>query len=194
MGEELQLAPCEEEVAAAAEEPPAGTTTAVRVAVRVRPLVAKERLEQCRGCLRAYPKQKQIVIGKDRGFTFDFVFGEEGTQDQIYDEACAPLVERCFDGYNATIFAYGQTGAHACFRLQLFFATELLRQTELRQAESGRSAASYPNAVRAHAGSGKTFTMGSGSTIGLASQKQGIVPRAVNQIFSMLEVRVRALA
>lgn len=29
----------------------------------------------------------------------------------MYDSCVAPLVESCFDGYNATVFAYGQTGS-----------------------------------------------------------------------------------
>ena len=31
-------------------------------------------------------------------------------QEQVYRECVAPLVEGCFDGYNATVLAYGQTG------------------------------------------------------------------------------------
>ena len=82
--------------------------TAVRVAVRVRPLVPKERLEQCRLCVRTVAEERQIIIGKDRAFAFDYVFGTESTQAQVYEDACAQLVQRCFQGYNATVFAYGQ--------------------------------------------------------------------------------------
>ena len=82
--------------------------TAVRVAVRVRPFVPKERLEQCRPCVRTLCEEGQIIIGKDRAFAFDYVFGEESSQEQVFEAACAPLVQRCFQGYNATVFAYGQ--------------------------------------------------------------------------------------
>ena len=34
----------------------------------------------------------------------------ESTQKQIYDETAFPLVESVLNGYNGTIFAYGQTG------------------------------------------------------------------------------------
>lgn len=88
----------------------AATTAAepVRVAVRVRPLVSKEKLDHARSCLRVHPDVNQIVIGKDRAFSFDYVYHQGSTQQEVYDEACAPLVERCFEGYNATVFAYGQ--------------------------------------------------------------------------------------
>ena len=77
----------------------------VRVAVRVRPMVAKEKLENQASCLRVHNAERQIVIGKDRAFTFDFVFGQDSTQKQVYDEACSPLLTGCMQ--NATIFGYG---------------------------------------------------------------------------------------
>ena len=72
--------------------------TAVRVAVRVRPFVPKERLEQCRPCVRTLCEEGQIIIGKDRAFAFDYVFGEESSQEQVFEAACVPLVQRCFQG------------------------------------------------------------------------------------------------
>ena len=87
----------------------------VRVAVRVRPFVAKERLEPRQSsCLRVHAAERQVVIGKDRAFTFDFVFGDKSEQAQVYDEACAPLVEGCLNGYNATIFACARRAASDC--------------------------------------------------------------------------------
>lgn len=89
----------------------------VRVAVRVRPMVAKEKLENQASCLRVHNAERQIVIGKDRAFTFDFVFGQDSTQKQVYDEACSPLLTGCMQGFNATIFAYGQTGSGKTFTM-----------------------------------------------------------------------------
>jgi Tfp pilus assembly pilus retraction ATPase PilT len=31
-------------------------------------------------------------------------------QSEVYDESAFPLVENVIEGYNGTIFAYGQTG------------------------------------------------------------------------------------
>ncbi|KAJ1621293.1 P-loop containing nucleoside triphosphate hydrolase protein, partial [Pavlovales sp. CCMP2436] len=78
---------------------------------QVRPLSEKEVVEQCRPCLRVYPRERQLVLGKDRGFTFDYVFGERAKQREIYDECCAALVGGCLAGYNGTVMAYGQTGS-----------------------------------------------------------------------------------
>ncbi len=43
-------------------------------------------------------------------FSFDAVFGETSTQQQVYDTCAAPVVESVLNGFNGTIFAYGQTG------------------------------------------------------------------------------------
>lgn len=57
------------------------------------------------------PGENQVVIGKDRkSFVFDWVFPPESAQNQIFDSCVEPLLEWFFEGYNATILAYGQTG------------------------------------------------------------------------------------
>ena len=38
------------------------------------------------------------------------VYGENSIQSEVYDECSFSLVESVLEGYNGTIFAYGQTG------------------------------------------------------------------------------------
>ncbi|KAH0628225.1 hypothetical protein JD844_009103 [Phrynosoma platyrhinos] len=83
----------------------------VKVAVRIRPLLSKEVLHNHQVCVRLIPNTQQIIIGKDRVFTFDFVFGKYSTQDEVYTTCIKPLVASLIEGYNATVFAYGQTGS-----------------------------------------------------------------------------------
>ena len=83
---------------------------AVRVAVRARPLVAKERVERARECL-SYPRANAVLLGESRAFRFDDAFGPGATQGEVYERLVSPLVESCFRGYNATVLAYGQTGS-----------------------------------------------------------------------------------
>ncbi|KAM5298984.1 kinesin-like protein KIF27 isoform 2-T2 [Ctenodactylus gundi] len=85
--------------------------TPVKVAVRIRPLLCKEVLHNHQVCVRAIPHTQQIIIGRDRVFTFDFVFGKNSTQDEVYNTCIKPLVVSLIEGYNATVFAYGQTGS-----------------------------------------------------------------------------------
>eukprot|EP00560_Eucampia_antarctica_P008609 CAMPEP_0197825106 /NCGR_PEP_ID=MMETSP1437-20131217/2241_1 /TAXON_ID=49252 ORGANISM="Eucampia antarctica, Strain CCMP1452" /NCGR_SAMPLE_ID=MMETSP1437 /ASSEMBLY_ACC=CAM_ASM_001096 /LENGTH=648 /DNA_ID=CAMNT_0043424971 /DNA_START=53 /DNA_END=1999 /DNA_ORIENTATION=- len=42
---------------------------------------------------------------------FDYTFGPDSTNQEIYDLACAPLVKRALNGQIGVIFAYGQTGS-----------------------------------------------------------------------------------
>ena len=44
-------------------------------------------------------------------YTFDKTFDTNATQLEIYDTAVLPIVESCLEGYNGTIFAYGQTSS-----------------------------------------------------------------------------------
>ncbi|XP_072372770.1 kinesin-like protein KIF27 isoform X1 [Scyliorhinus torazame] len=84
---------------------------AVKVAVRIRPLLPKEILHNHQVCVRIVPNTQQVVIGKDRAFTFDFVFGQKSSQEDVYSACVKPLVISAIEGYNATVFAYGQTGS-----------------------------------------------------------------------------------
>ena len=54
----------------------------------------------------------QQIAGKeiDRTYSFDKVFGTHSTQEDVYDDAVRPIVEEVLEGFNCTIFAYGQTG------------------------------------------------------------------------------------
>ncbi|KAL4115771.1 hypothetical protein PRIC2_012777 [Phytophthora ramorum] len=84
--------------------------TSVRVAVRIRPLIGREKVERCDECVSVLEDEQQIVMGKNRAFTYDYVFGKYAQQSDIW-RCVDPLIRATFDGYNSTIFAYGQTGS-----------------------------------------------------------------------------------
>jgi hypothetical protein len=50
-------------------------------------------------------------IDKTKHFSFDAVFSATTSQRKIYDTCAAPVVQSVLEGYNGTVFAYGQTGA-----------------------------------------------------------------------------------
>ncbi|XP_044141592.1 kinesin-like protein KIF21B [Bufo gargarizans] len=83
----------------------------VRVALRIRPQSSKEQAEGCHVCTWVYPGEPQLLLGKDKAFTYDYVFDMDTEQVNVYDTCARGLVEGCFQGYNATVLAYGQTGA-----------------------------------------------------------------------------------
>jgi kinesin family protein 3/17 len=66
----------------------------------------------------------QVTIMKDdetldtgKPFTFDSVFDTESTQTAVYTATAEPLVEAVMEGYNGTVFAYGQTGCGKSFSM-----------------------------------------------------------------------------
>ncbi|XP_077987071.1 kinesin-like protein KIF21A [Glandiceps talaboti] len=88
-----------------------GDDTSVRVATRIRPQLAREKIDMCRTCTFVTPGEPQVTLGQDRSFTYDHVFDLDSTQDSIYTACVHSLIEGCLEGYNATVFAYGQTGS-----------------------------------------------------------------------------------
>ena len=142
----------------------------VRVCVRVRPFVPKEKVEGCQDCTRLPSGSHEVVIGNNRRFTFDKVYGPASSQEevrvalsfalvsatmalcnpcrvcdalpcpQLFTDYVSPLVDGCFQGFNATVLAYGQTG------------------------------------------SGKTYTMGTGSQANMLQEELGVVPRVLDQV------------
>ncbi|KAJ1525077.1 hypothetical protein ONE63_009921 [Megalurothrips usitatus] len=51
-------------------------------------------------------------------FTFDGVYPTGSNTEQLYNEIAYPLVEGVLEGYNSTVFAYGQTGCGKSFTMQ----------------------------------------------------------------------------
>lgn len=84
---------------------------------RIRPQLAKEKIEGCNICTFVMPGEPQVVLGKDKAFTYDHVFDIDTQQETIYQHCTQRLIDGCFEGYNATIFAYGQVGRGDVSRL-----------------------------------------------------------------------------
>nr|XP_016852471.1 PREDICTED: chromosome-associated kinesin KIF4A isoform X3 [Anolis carolinensis] len=83
----------------------------VKVALRCRPLVPKEIAEGCHVCLSFVPGEQQVILGKDKPFTYDYVFDPSTEQEEVFNTCIVPLIKGIFKGYNATVLAYGQTGS-----------------------------------------------------------------------------------
>jgi len=98
----------------------------VKVALRIRPLLAREKIEACRVCTFVTENEPQVTLGKDKSFTYDHVFVMGTDQKTFYDTCCKPLVEGCFKGYNATILAYGQTGSGKTYTMGTSFDANCL--------------------------------------------------------------------
>ena len=75
-----------------------GKVIPVRVAVRARPLIPKEVNEGCQVCVSFTPDEPQIILGKDKAFTYDYVFNPTESQPYVYQESVFPLIKHIFKG------------------------------------------------------------------------------------------------
>jgi hypothetical protein len=114
----------------------------VNVVVRVRPLIDREKDDEGELKLIEWNSKPEIVLvlianvyivcvatkitwvvdstsisnkeKEDCSFTFDKVYGQESTTEQIYNDVVAPIVKDAFNGFNGTILCYGQTSSGEC--------------------------------------------------------------------------------
>ncbi|KVH88474.1 hypothetical protein Ccrd_026745 [Cynara cardunculus var. scolymus] len=128
----------------------------VQVVVRCRPMNADEEKLHTPMVITCSENKREVcaiqnIANKqiDRSFVFDKVFGPKSQQRDLYHSAVSPIVFEVLEGYNCTIFAYGQTGT------------------------------------------GKTYTMEGGGRKknGEFPSDAGVIPRAVKQIFDILEAQ-----
>ncbi|CAI0471662.1 unnamed protein product [Linum tenue] len=128
----------------------------VQVILRCRPLNEDEKHLVSHAVISCNEKKGLVSLVQntahkqiDKSYQFDKVFGPTCEQTDLFDSAVTPIVNEVLEGYNCTIFAYGQTGT------------------------------------------GKTYTMEGGmvSEDGEFPSDAGIIPRAVQQIFEVLEAR-----
>ncbi|KAL5471016.1 hypothetical protein EMCRGX_G029088 [Ephydatia muelleri] len=98
----------------------------VKVIVRCRPMSKDEiadgyqrvvDMDVPRGTV-ALHKPKAKSDEPPREFTFDAVYDWNSKQRDLYDETFRPLVEAVLQGYNGTIFAYGQTGTGKTYTME----------------------------------------------------------------------------
>ncbi len=54
---------------------------------------------------------------KNQAFSFDCVLGPESTQEQAYSKTTKDVIPALLDGFNASVFAYGQTSAGKTFTM-----------------------------------------------------------------------------
>ena len=96
----------------------------VKVVVRCRPMSKKEIEDNRQIAISADPKTRSIEginpnkQGEKKQFTFDFTYNPESSQEQIFNETALPILNCLMQGYNGTIFAYGQTGTGKTFTME----------------------------------------------------------------------------
>eukprot|EP00095_Tigriopus_kingsejongensis_P004116 snap_masked-scaffold122_size333723-processed-gene-1.7 protein:Tk04116 transcript:snap_masked-scaffold122_size333723-processed-gene-1.7-mRNA-1 annotation:"hypothetical protein LOTGIDRAFT_226662" len=98
----------------------------VQVIVRCRPMNAKETEQGHEQCVRLQTREGVVEVKNPKNgptdpaksFTFDAVYDCNSRQGDIYEESFTALVGSVLDGFNGTIFAYGQTGTGKTFTME----------------------------------------------------------------------------
>ncbi|XP_024019672.1 kinesin-like protein KIN-5C [Morus notabilis] len=97
----------------------------VQVLLRCRPFSDDELRSNAPQVLTCNEYQKEVAVSQniagkhiDRIFTFDKVFGPSAQQRDLYEQAVIPIVNEVLEGFNCTIFAYGQTGTGKTYTME----------------------------------------------------------------------------
>ncbi|ORZ04348.1 P-loop containing nucleoside triphosphate hydrolase protein [Absidia repens] len=59
-----------------------------------------------------------LLTTTNKLFSFDRVFDQHATQENVYDEVVQPILDQVLEGFNCTIFAYGQTGSGKTYTME----------------------------------------------------------------------------
>lgn len=74
----------------------------VKVCVRCRPII---RRETGKNHVELTDKNVLIRMNDTKEFGFDEVYDQKSTQQLVFETSIKPLIDGCFNGYNATVFA-----------------------------------------------------------------------------------------
>ncbi|XP_007454610.1 PREDICTED: kinesin heavy chain isoform 5C isoform X2 [Lipotes vexillifer] len=82
----------------------------IKVMCRFRPLNEAEILRGDK-FIPKFKGDETVVIGQGKPYVFDRVLPPTTTQEQVYNACAKQIVKDVLEGYNGTIFAYGQTSS-----------------------------------------------------------------------------------
>jgi hypothetical protein len=111
---------------------PRASSSSVQVIVRLRPLNEREMKHGTLPVVSASTKDKTVTVIKGKGknqnkstYKFDNVFTSFSTQEDIFEATLQPIIRDVLNGYESTVFAYGQVRLLSFFlsflRVCLFF-------------------------------------------------------------------------
>ncbi|XP_041564598.1 kinesin-like protein KIF17 isoform X2 [Drosophila elegans] len=95
----------------------------IKVVVRCRPMNRSENESKCENIVEINDYVVSVInplarLVPKKMFIFDSAYDMITKTEDIYNEMCYSLVESTIEGYNGTIFAYGQTGCGKTHTMQ----------------------------------------------------------------------------
>lgn len=156
----------------------------VKVVLRCRPFSVDERrhailnsgsiehetIVECKDSIREVSVTGRRSEGS-KTYNFDGVCGPHTTQQQLFDRHILPLVEEVLEGFNCTIFAYGQTGTGKTYTMEGSWAKDLTSEPPTPSSGEKPTSSSADNRL--------CFSL---------PQGVGVIPRAVALIFQRMKL------
>lgn len=89
----------------------------IQVVIRCRPPNKEESNHEL--CIKTFSQKKEVCVysklvhGKltSKNYNFDYVYGPDSTQKELFDESISYLVDEVLQGYNCSVFCYGITSS-----------------------------------------------------------------------------------
>lgn len=90
----------------------------INVTVRIKPLSESEKASDKNHIWNQLSDNTIINVKTKEMFSFDAVFGEGISTQEIFDSQVKDLVNTAMSGINVTVFAYGQTASGKTFTMR----------------------------------------------------------------------------
>ncbi|SBT87085.1 kinesin-8, putative [Plasmodium malariae] len=97
----------------------------MNVVIRCRPMSVSEKNEGAKNIIKILDNKMVVLLdpsdnsdnvlrqnrSREKKYVFDYVFDENCSQEDVYNNSVKCLIDAVIKGYNSTVFAYGATGA-----------------------------------------------------------------------------------
>ena len=97
----------------------------IQVVVRLRPMNDTEKRHGTLPVVTTSTKDRTVTVIKDKNsrkprltYAFDNVFTAFSTMDELFGQTLLPMFEDVLQGYESTVFAYGQTGTGKTYTME----------------------------------------------------------------------------
>ena len=148
----------------------------IKVLVRIRPKSIKESLQYSNynHLLVSNNSLRAITRSDYKQFTFDHIATENSTQQEVFTNSAKEICDSVLQGYNGTIFVYGQTGAGKTYTL--FGPSHIISNNNMNNNNINRSFNMNADDII-----DSSFT--NSSLIDLDEINKGILPRTIEYLF-----------
>jgi hypothetical protein len=103
-----------------------GGSSNIRVVVKIRPPNEREKALPGGVIVSVGDDGRQVMVENKPPFTYDVAFPMDTTQLEVFEKIGVDIVTTAYNGYNASMFAYGQTSSGKSFSMMGVRGTALV--------------------------------------------------------------------